>query len=194
MLPLLKMSSFLKQTIKHPRFTGAVLPSSTNLAKLIIQHADLAAAKFVVEIGPGTGVFTEHIVNNIPNANNFFTIEINPDFVELMRAKYPKITTYQDSAENILYLLQNHNQARCDRIISGLPWTAFTESMQESILEKIHQSLEPGGLFLTFAYSPFNLLKSGKIFREKLEQKFDTVYKTKSVLNIPRAFVYVCKK
>jgi phospholipid N-methyltransferase len=50
---------FLKQYIKNPRMIGAVLPSSRNLARKMIEDIDFEKAECIVEYGPGTGVFTK---------------------------------------------------------------------------------------------------------------------------------------
>ena len=57
---------FLSQLFKSPIETGAIAPTSEKLSKLIVDMANLSEKKFVVELGPGTGVFTKEIMKNIP--------------------------------------------------------------------------------------------------------------------------------
>ncbi len=185
---------FIRETIKHPQQNGAIVPSSKKLAVLITEKADLATAKVVVEIGAGGGSFTQEIIKKIPRTSTYFAIEINESFVHDLKKNYPNLIVYHDSAQNIAHCLSQSGYTTCDRIISGLPWTAFDESMQKEIIAKIYDSLEIGGLFLTFSYYPFNNLPDGKAFKKTLDSLFSKVTKSKIVANIPPAFVYICKK
>ncbi len=83
---------------------------------------------------------------------------------------------------------------RLNRIISGLPWVAFSVDLQDKILAEIGKNLPDDGLFLTYAYFPFNLSPKGRKFQSKLKQHFKQVVKTEMVLNVPPALVYVCSQ
>ena len=54
--------NFLLQYITHPRTVGAIIPSSKNLSRKMIANIDFNKCKCIVELGPGTGVFTERIL------------------------------------------------------------------------------------------------------------------------------------
>ena len=56
---------FLKEFLHHPGATWAIAESSTGLAELITDAADLSDASMVVEFGSGTGVFTEKILEKV---------------------------------------------------------------------------------------------------------------------------------
>ncbi|MCX6753106.1 MAG: SAM-dependent methyltransferase [Candidatus Nomurabacteria bacterium] len=191
---IINFVSFIKQTIKNPQINGAVAPSSKKLALLIVKEANLNTSKTIVEIGPGNGIFTGEILKRIKKKNKFFVIEINDFFVNELKNKYPDLLIFHDTAENIDKCLKTIDQKKCDRVISGLPWTAFDEKMQKDIITKIYNSLEIGGMFLTFSYFPLNNLPDGKNFKNILESFFKEVKKTKVVSNFPPAFVYICIK
>ena len=55
---------FLSQYITNPRSIGAVLPSSKFLADKMVESIDFKKAKYIVEYGPGTGVFTNKLLEN----------------------------------------------------------------------------------------------------------------------------------
>ncbi|MCX6755530.1 MAG: methyltransferase domain-containing protein [Candidatus Nomurabacteria bacterium] len=185
---------FIRETIKHPQQNGAIAPSSKKLAILITQKAELDNAKVIVEIGSGDGVFTKEIFKKINNKVPYFAIEINKFFVDQFKKTYPNLTIYHDSAQNIDKCLVKSGHTKCDRVISGLPWTAFDEKMQKDIITKIYNSLEEGGLFVTFSYYPLNNLPDGKAFHKTLNSLFKSVNKSEVVLNFPPAFVYICRK
>ncbi len=186
--------AFLLEAFTNPQKTGAVAPSSKRLARLFARHADLASAKVVVELGPGTGALTGEIEKALGDGTEFFTLELNPAFAEVMRRRFPTVRTITGSAAELSQHLAELGHKTCDRVVCGLPWTAFPPTLQEEILTDVVKSLAPGGLFLTFAYSLLNLLPRGRNFRAMLRKHFSSVVLTETVLNLPPAFVYVCRK
>lgn len=183
--------SFLKQTISDYKHTGAIAASSKSLAKLFMKTADIANKKVIVEFGPGTGIFTEFILKTMPKDAIYFGLELNESFVERTKARCPEATIYHDSAQNINKYLKEHGVEKCDCIISGLPFANFDESLQDDIIQSAVDALEPGGEFLTFAYTVGLLTKKGKKFKNKLPQFFGKVTRTKTVMrNLPPAFIY----
>jgi len=75
---LLNSSLFLKEFLAKPSVTGAIAPSSAFLAGTMVENLDLPNAKAVLEYGPGTGSFTEYVVQRLPPASKFVAIELNP--------------------------------------------------------------------------------------------------------------------
>ncbi len=185
------MCLFIKQFISNPITTGAVHPSSDGLADLITETAQLNKRGTIVEIGSGTGVFTEKICQKKDKAAGFFVIELNPLFVEQTRKRCPSVNVFEDSAANIKTYLSKEGYSGCECVISGLPWASFDNELQDSILNSLYEAMVPGGVFLTFSYLPSLIMPSGRRFRKKLKDMFGTLHKTKIVWNnIPPAFVY----
>jgi phosphatidylethanolamine/phosphatidyl-N-methylethanolamine N-methyltransferase len=186
---------FLRQFMHNPTRTGAIAPSSTALAELITASADLAQASVVIEFGPGTGVFTEQILAQLHKEATFFALEVNPDFVAATQARCPEAIVYHDSATQAGAHLKTHGHTHCDCIISGLPWAAFGEKLQDDLLDTVKDVVRPGGRFLTFAYLQGLLLPSGLRFRKKLKNRFSKVSTTRIVwANLPPALVYCVEK
>lgn len=189
------MVSFFRQFLKNPLVTGAIAPSSAGLSELITDTAQLSKKRCVVELGSGTGVFTRRILKKISPECVFFTLEINPQFAGETKKNCPAAVVYPASGKDIRRYLRKHRQKTCDCIISGLPWAAFSQKIQEELLAEVCSSLADGGEFLTFAYIHGLLLPAGKKFRSLLKKRFSSVKKTKIIWrNLPPAFVYHCKK
>lgn len=186
---------FSVQFLISPIKTGAIIPSSERLAISIINTTNLHNARSVVEIGSGTGVFTQKIVGQISDDTIFFALEINPRFVKETKKRCPDVIVYQDSAANLQNYLKKHNLNRCDCIISSLPLASFNRKQQEQLLQTIFDALHPDGIFSTFTYVHSRFLPGGIFTRNKLEQMFETVRKTKIIWrNFPPASVYFCRK
>src|SRR3989338_732594 len=188
------MIESIRQFLLHPKETGGI-ESSDELAELITDIPNLASAKSVVELGPGTGVFTERVIAKAPKRCRFFCIETNGHFSRVIAEKYPYVRVYRDSAINIRKYLAMNGLRECDVIISGLPWASFEEDFQEQLLQEIRKSLKKGGEFLKFSYVQSMLLPAAKNFRALLHENFSEVRKTDTVWkNLPPAFVYHCRK
>ena len=184
-----------KHFVKKPGEIGAICPSSPFLAKTITSEIGIENAQNIVEIGPGTGVFTEEIIPNLRKDANFFVIELNKDLHGLFQKSFPEIKAYNNCASELANIMKEENIDSIDVIISGLPWASFPEQLQKDVLTTIFDSLASGGVFTTFAYLQGFLMKGAHSFRALLKETFDEVETSKTVWrNFPPAFVYRCRK
>ena len=183
---------FLRSFVKSPGMVGAVWPSSPALAQMMIRAARVRSADFVLEIGPGTGAFTGPILKNLRPDARFLAVEKCPNLARRVSEKFPGSRVVSGCATELSTHLQNHGSP--DAIVSGLPWAAFEESLQDTILNEIISSISENGIFATFAYYGPHRLKAGRAFRNKLFGRFREVGKTPVVFaNLPPAFVYFCR-
>ncbi|NCP67444.1 methyltransferase domain-containing protein [bacterium] len=186
---------FISQFIKNPRVTGAIAPSSKQLACAIVKEAQLSGKKVIVEIGPGTGVFTEEILRTKSNDCVFFAIEFNAQFAALTRSRCPGVTLFEGDGKDIKQYLSQIGVTQCDCIISSLPWAAFSQVQQKGLMKAFYEVLSPEGLFITFAYVQGTYLPLGKKFKALLNENFDEVITSKIVWrNIPPALIYKAQK
>ncbi len=181
--------------MRYPKSTGSITPSNEELSELVTETARLSEMGTVVELGPGTGVFTEKILEKKNPEALFFAIEINPEFCEATKSRCPSATVYMDSAENMKKYLERHGKDSCDCIISSLPWAVFDHGTQDRLLNAIWDVLRPGGKMITFSYSISMMVPNARRFRSILRSKFTSVVKSKTVWsNFPPAFVYSAEK
>ena len=186
---------FLATFLRHPIKTGAVAPSSRWLAERMTEDMALREAETVVELGPGTGVFTRAILDHIGSETIFLAIEINPAFAVELERQFPQAHIINGSAENLDEYLAQYGRASADSVLCGLPWAGFTQDLQDRLLSAVLKALKPGGRFATFAYCHGAVLPAGRRFREMLESNFAKVRTTKVVWrNLPPAFVYRCER
>jgi phosphatidylethanolamine/phosphatidyl-N-methylethanolamine N-methyltransferase len=182
---------FLKQFLTRNKEIGAVAESSDGLAELITDCASVETAKVVLELGPGTGVFTEKILQKMSDEAVFFALEVNPRFVEATKRRCPQGRVYHDTAVNARKYMDELGVTHCDAIVSGLPWASFSDELQDDILDAVLDVLKPGGTFATFAYLRGDKTEPGRQFRRKLNDRFSDVELSRTVWkNIPPAFVY----
>ena len=181
---------FLKEFISAPQNVGAIAPSSRHLGETVISAANVPAASVVVEFGPGTGAITEVLVEQVKPGATLFALEINEDFVALLKHRFPDLNVIHDSATETRTHLDKMSLPHCDAIVSGLPWTMFSETLQDELLNAVVDSLRPGGIFATYMYLQSLVLPSGIRFRRKLRDRFARCGITETVWrNIPPARV-----
>ncbi|MBZ7940584.1 class I SAM-dependent methyltransferase [Campylobacter molothri] len=184
---------FFYYYLKNPKQVGALCSSSKKLRKTIIDNIGLENVKNIVEIGPGTGAFTEVILQKKHKDAKFFAIEINDQMAQKLSKKYENLDLQIGNAENLDYFLHQRAMSNVDIVVSGIPWALLKNHEQEKLLKTIYKNLSKGGYFTTFAYLIPSL--SGKAFRLKIFELFSEVKISKIVWqNIPPAIVYYCKK
>ena len=185
--------TFLKTFLRHPTQVGAIAPSSQSLVRTMVDWFDWNQARGVVEFGPGTGVFTEAILDCLHPDAKFFAIERSAEMVATAQKRCPSAKIYEDSVTNVSQLCDQESMEQVDAIICGLPWAAFPESLQSEIMETMLQRLRPGGQFATFAYWQGVILPAGRRFSKRLDQTFSSVERSQTAwMNLPPAFVYRC--
>lgn len=187
--------SFLREFMRRPTRVGAIAPSSRWLARTMAEIDHLPEADTVVELGPGTGSFTRAILDRLAPTTTFFALEINTEFAERLRRRFPDLTVHNDSAEKLPEYLERHGKSAVDCVLSGLPWASLPMTVQENVMSAVVDSLRPGGTFATFAYLHALYLPNARRFRERLEGLFTKVELSPVVWrNLPPAFVYKCTR
>src|SRR5262245_38366120 len=84
--------AFLREFVYEPSAIGAVWPSSERLAEAMVCWVDWTKVRSVVELGPGTGVFTQAILRRARPDCRYLGVEINPQLAALFRQRFPQLT------------------------------------------------------------------------------------------------------
>ncbi|MDB5176425.1 MAG: ribosomal adenine dimethylase [Candidatus Saccharibacteria bacterium] len=182
-------SVFFTEYIKNFRIVGAVAPSSRHLAARMVASIDFARVKIIVEYGPGTGIFTDQIVERMKPGTKLIAIETNSAFYKILSDKYASIDTVEiihDSAENINSILKQRGVSSLDCVISGLPFAALPSSVSHTILESTAKLLGNSGVFITFQYTLFK--------KELFKSYFADIKVTREFRNIPPAYILKCSQ
>jgi phosphatidylethanolamine/phosphatidyl-N-methylethanolamine N-methyltransferase len=186
---------FSKQFFKHPIAVSSITPSSKALSSIIVNSASLKNTKVVFEFGCGSGAITKEIVKNISKDSKFITFDINSDFIESIKSRYPQIVAINDSVENVEIYMNKYSINKVDVIISSLPWAAFSVSLQIKLMRLIYRILNHDGVFITYSYIHTFTFPSQKRFKRILSKRFNKIEVSKPVwANIPPAVVIKCAK
>ncbi|WP_052339765.1 class I SAM-dependent methyltransferase [Gorillibacterium massiliense] len=179
--------SFIRQYAHRPRIVGAVAPSSKYLAGKMVEDIDFGHAEYIVEYGPGTGVFTEKLLAKRKPHTVIILVEYNSIFYSMLKEKYgrePNVHIIHDSAEHIDKYLAQYGISQVDYFVSGLPFASLSAAVSSGILAKSQQYLKEDGKFITFQYT---LLKKGLISRY-----FGEIRIKREIRNFPPAYVFNC--
>ena len=178
---------FISQYFKNPKTVGSVSPSSEKLAKGMLEGIDFLSAKCIVEYGPGTGVFTERILNQKNDSTVLMTIECNKTFFDMLNEKYADEKNFiiiNGSAENITEYLEKHHIDKVDYVVSSLPFSSLPSDISRKVLVNTRKILGDKGRFITFQYT---------LLKYKLFRSYFSDIKIKSVFfNLPPAYVLKC--
>lgn len=180
--------SFIRNFWKERKMVGAMAPSSKYLAKKMLKRIDFSTAKVIVELGPGTGVFTRKILQNLSPDGILLVFELNDSFMQMLRKEFkdPRVILIHDSAEKIGEYLEKHGYSHADVVVSSLPLANFPSELKNRILTESHRVMHPDSLYVQFQYS-LNAKKNIKQFYKQVDIAFTPA-------NFPPAFVYYCKK
>ena len=161
----------------------------------MVDGLDLKNARAVLEYGPGTGSITDHIRKAIAPHAKLAAIEINPRMATLFKQRHPDVPLYEDTVANARVICDYAEMESVDCIVSGLPWSTFSQPLQLKILDEMMRVLRPGGRFVTFAYIHGLALPPAKRFSNLLQKYFGSVSKSGVIWrNVPPALVYRCRR
>ena len=79
--------AFIKEFWKDKKMIGSILPSSKFLAAKMLNHIPLENTKLIIELGPGTGIFTQKIIEKIDASTHLIVLELNPELCKDLKAK-----------------------------------------------------------------------------------------------------------
>ena len=145
---------FLQEWLATPKRTGSVVPSSKRLAAAMARWLPANPESYVLELGPGTGIVTEALLQHGLREEKLVAIEQNPKMASLLHERFPRANIIVGDAWHLDDLL-------CDRlqpiesvgaVISSLPLLNFSEEQAEALAQKIRDVLEPQGNWVQFTY------------------------------------------
>ncbi len=182
--------NFLARFLRNPRQVGAVAPSSRTLAREMVREVAFSPASRIVELGPGTGVFTQEVIERLPHGGKFLTIDIDPEFCRLLAARWTSLDCECGSAADLPAIIAARGWPDVDHILSGLPFASLPAALSRSILDAVQSCLRPGGQFTTFQYIHAYPTPPAAAFRRDMDARFGAMVSRRAVYrNLPPAFV-----
>lgn len=176
--------TFLRSWVAHPRLTGAIAPSGAALAALITSEITADQGP-VLELGPGTGVFTRALLDRGVAETDLVLVEYDSDFVCLLRQRFPGARIVAASAAD----LRRHDLSEdgpLSAVISGLPLLNMPRHRILAIITGAFSHMRPGAAFYQFTYGPRCPVPRRLLDRLGLK----ATYLGRTLRNLPPAAVY----
>ena len=142
---------FLKEWVKRPLDVAAISPSSQHLAKLISSEITNETGP-VLELGPGTGVFTERLLKNGVSTDNLFLLEKSETFAKHLKEQFPKVAIVNGDASQFTHQTLGSEQ-KFGAAVSGMGLLSMPNDIVKSILQNIYDNMVDGGALYQFTYS-----------------------------------------
>lgn len=143
---------FLRALIARPKNVGAIVPSSPALARAIAAQIDPEQSGPVLELGPGTGVITQALLERGVEAGRLTTIEFDPDFASALRVRFHGVHVIQGDAFDLAHTLSGRDETPFAAIVSGLPLLNFALPRRRALIEGALARLAPGAPLVQFSY------------------------------------------
>ena len=159
------MFRFVREAFRDIRHTGSVWPSSPALAKAMTRGlGELQGRRRVLEVGPGTGPFTERILKHLRDGDHFDIVELNPAFCrELDRRLLVPHRRRHPGASVLLHqapIQEAPLEGPYDLIVCGLPFNNFPPALVRSIFRRMMSLLREGGELAYFEYAGVRTFKA----------------------------------
>jgi phospholipid N-methyltransferase len=143
---------FFRSWASNPLRVGAVAASGETLARLITQEIDAASGP-VIELGPGTGVFTRALLARGVAEEDLTLIEYGAEFMPSLQRRFPLARVMRMDASRLrkAHIL---DAPIAGAAVSGLPLLSMSHRQQTAILAGVFTYLRPGASLYQFTYGP----------------------------------------
>jgi phospholipid N-methyltransferase len=146
----------------------------------------------VVELGPGTGVFTAEIQRRLGGRGHQLAVELSDSFAAQLRRRFPRVEVITGDAVRLREILDERGIDSADVIISGLPHALFGKQLQQRFMDTFTSCLASDGKLVAHAYVHAAWSPPSRHFRRLLEAGFGELSVGKvHWTNIFPVFVYI---
>lgn len=178
------MQLFFRSWTCDPLRIGAIAPSGPALAAVMTAEISAASAP-VIELGPGTGVFTRALLARGVDERDITLIEYGSDFVPLLQGRFPRACVLQMDAAKLSSRDFSGDRAP-GAIISGLPLLSMSQRKVMAVLAGAFECLRERGAFYQFTYGARCPVRRPLLDRMGLK----AVRIGSALANVPPATVY----
>jgi phosphatidylethanolamine/phosphatidyl-N-methylethanolamine N-methyltransferase len=153
----MECGDFIRESRRHFRDTGALLPSSRFLAQALVSELrKRRGPSRILEVGPGTGSVTSRILRYLMPGDQLDLVELNSHFIALLQQRFEeewRFWRHRQRTQLIHSAVESlPGEATYDFIISGLPLNNFPVAQVREIYRCYNRLLKPGGTLSYYEY------------------------------------------
>ncbi|MEE8170325.1 MAG: methyltransferase domain-containing protein [Phycisphaerae bacterium] len=180
------ISLFIRKVAVKRRAVASVAPSGEPLCRAMTAQVDFSQPGVIVELGAGTGAITRAIIERLQPHHRFVAVEIDPDFVDILRNRFPRHDVVRADATRLEGTLRNIGIRRVKYVFSGLATPHLDLRGQINLHRWLHRMLDPTGAYIQITYVP-------RIYLRYYRRHFRDVAYTPIWRNIPPGGVFACR-
>ncbi len=143
---------FVRSAIANPSRVGSICPSSPELARAMASYVPVDSKGLIVELGGGTGVVTEALLERGVAPERLVVIEMCPKLSALLKKRFPTVRVCQGDAAHIGQLIGDE-AVEVSAVVSSLPLRSLPRKNVDAIITEVQRVLAPNGLFLQYTYN-----------------------------------------
>ena len=153
-----------------------------------------------MEVGPGTGVMTQALLNRMPADATLLAFEINSRFSRYLKLNVadPRLEVINASAEMLRKEVRRRGYERVDAVVSSLALGLMTDWQRRAFLNELGSLLGEAGVFTQYQYFHGLQVRNGQVGRFNLmlllRRYFRSVQRSIIWRNLPPAFVFECRE
>lgn len=141
---------FLRGLLRDPGAVSAPTPSSPALAAAIAAQVDPLQNGLVVELGAGTGVVTQALLDRGVAPERLIAVEYCAYFADLLAQRFASVTVVQGDAFAFERYLPPGRAIAA--VVSGVPLLNFPLSQRRALITRALALQGPGGRFIQLSY------------------------------------------
>jgi len=191
--------SYIKNMIKDPS-VASIAPTSRFGIQKLLKNIVLANCTLIIEYGPGGGVITKYLLDNMAEDCLLLAVETNETFAEALRQEIndSRLIVRTGSAADIeLFVKELYESGRISSpyaqyIVSGIPFSMFSLELKNLILSATKKVLDPDGSFLVYQFL-VSLSAGKKDIKNKLSEYFHIFRSEVEFANIPPLRIFEAK-
>jgi phosphatidylethanolamine/phosphatidyl-N-methylethanolamine N-methyltransferase len=143
---------FFLRWLRNPLRIGVPIASSRGLAEAMAAQLSVAPHEMVVELGPGTGVVTQALLQAGLPEKQLVVVERDHAFYDQLRRNFPQALVLQGDARHLRELLHHHGISQVAAIISSLPLLSMPDAIRHAIVHTAFEVIKPDGVFIQYTY------------------------------------------
>ncbi|NKN12963.1 class I SAM-dependent methyltransferase [Rhizobium laguerreae] len=150
-MPRFDRRRFLLAWLRAPLRIASITPSGPRLVGLMTKEISPLTGP-VLELGPGTGVFTAALLERGIAERDLTLVEYERDFATLLQGRFPDARVLWVDVRQMWKTALSGSFF--GGVVSGLPLLAMRPEDVRTLLEGCFSNLRPHGAFYQFTYGP----------------------------------------
>lgn len=177
---------FARKFVRKGRTIASIGPSGAEMCEAMVRDLDFSRPGVILELGAGTGAITRALVSRMRPHHRLIAVELEPDFIQMLRDRFPQVEVLRTDATNMDGTLDQLGVGKVQYVLSGLATPHLPLRGQIRLHRWLSNRLDPGGAFIQITYVP-------RIYHNYYRRHFRDVRYTPIWKNMPPGGVFTCR-